>query len=144
MENKYWIVDSNNLSAIKDIFIGYTISEDGSIYLNEKPKVLDGTGCYTCIESLPDKIRISQDFLGMQGIYHYKNENRHIFSNGYEKIVDYIIDLKYPLSLDKNFCVQYIFSNEEPINMNDTMINEIKRIGKDYTIEINFDGKITL
>ena len=142
MENKYWIVDSNNLSNVKDIFIGYTISEDGSFYLNEKPKVLDGTGCYTCIETFPDKIRINQDFLGMQGIYHFKNENRNIFSNGFGKIVDYIINLKYPLSLDKNFCIQYIFSNEEPINTTDTMINEIKRIGKDYTIEINFDGKI--
>ena len=142
MENKYWIVDSNNLSNVKDIFIGYTISEDGSFYLNEKPKVLDGTGCYTCIESFNDKIRISQDFLGMQGIYHFKNENRNIFSNGYEKIVDYIINLKYPLTLDKDYCIQYIFSNEQPINMNDTMLNEIKRIGKDYTIEININGKV--
>ena len=59
-----------------------------------------------------------------------------------KNVLDYIIKLKYPLSLDKNFCIQYIFSNEEPINTTDTMINEIKRIGKDYTIEINFDGKI--
>ena len=66
MENKYWIVDTNNLSTVKDTFIGYTISEDGKFYLNEKPKILDGTGCYTCIEILPDKIKISHDFLGNQ------------------------------------------------------------------------------
>ena len=142
MENKFWIVDNNNLSVIKTTFIGYSVSEDGSFFFNEKPKILDGTGCYTCIESLTDKIIISQDFLGIQGIYHYQYENRNIFSNGYEKIVDYIINLKLPLTLDKNFCVQYIFSNEEPINMNDTMISEIKRIGKDYTIEIGLDGKV--
>ena len=142
MENKYWIVDTNDLSVIKDTFIGYTVSEDGSFYLNEKPKNLDGTGCYTCIESFSDKIIISQDFLGMQGIYHFQNDNRNIFSNGYEKIVDYIINLKNNLTLDKNFCIQYIFSNEEPLNMNDTMLNEIKRIGKDYMIEISLDGKI--
>jgi hypothetical protein len=144
MENKYWIVDTNNLSTVKDIFIGYTISEDGNFYLNEKPKILDGTGCYTCIEILPDKIKINHDFLGTQGIYHYQNENRNIFSNGFEKIVDYIISLKLPLSLDKNFCVQYIFSNEEPININDTMISEIKRIGNDYYIEINPEGKVDI
>ena len=144
MENKYWIVDTNNLSIVKDLFIGYTVSEDGTFYFNKKPKILDGTGCYTCIESLPDKIKISQDFLGTQGIYHYQNENRSIFSNGFEKIVDYILDLKLPLSLDKNFCVQYIFSNEEPININDTMINEIKRIGNDYFIEINLEGKVNI
>ncbi len=62
MKNKYWIVDSNNLTDIKDTFIGYAISEDGSFYLNEKPNNLDGTDCYTCIDSFPDKIRISQDF----------------------------------------------------------------------------------
>ena len=144
MENKYWIVDTNNLSIVKDLFIGYTVSEDGTFYFNKKPKILDGTGSYTCIESFPDKIKISQDFLGTQGIYHYQNENRSIFSNGFEKIVDYILDLKLPLSLDKNFCVQYIFSNEEPININDTMINEIKRIGNDYFIEINLEGKVNI
>ena len=144
MENKYWIVDTNNLSIVKDLFIGYTLSEDGTFYFNKKPKILDGTGSYTCIESLPDKIKISQDFLGTQGIYHYQNENRSIFSNGFEKIVDYILDLKLPLSLDKNFCVQYIFSNEEPININDTMIKEIKRIGNDYFIEINLEGKVNI
>lgn len=142
MQNKYWIVDSNNLSEVKETFIGYSVSEDGSFFLNEKPKKLDGSGCYTCIETFPDKIIISQDFLGTQGIYHFQNGDRNIFSNGYEKIVDYIINSKFPLTLDKNFCVQYIFSNEEPINMNDTMINEIKRIGKDYTIEISLDGKV--
>ena len=142
MKNKYWIVDTDNLSIVKDIFIGYSISEDGSFYLNEKPKILDGTGCYTCIESFPDKIIICQDFLGMQGIYHFQHENRNIFSNGFKKIVDYIIGLKFPLTLDKNFCIHYIFSNEEPVNINDTMINEIKRIGKDYSIEISLDGKI--
>ena len=142
MENKYWIVDSNNLSVVKEIFIGYSMSEDGSFFLNEKPNKLDGGGCYTCVECFPNKIIISQDFLGTQGIYHFQNGNRNIFSNGYEKIVDYIINSKFPLSLDKNFCIQYIFSNEEPINMNDTMINEIKRIDKDYTIEISLDGKV--
>ena len=63
-----------------------------------------------------------------------------IFSNGYGKLVDYLLDLKYPLSLDKNFCVQYMFSNEQPINMNDTMLNEIKRVGKDFLIEINLNN----
>ena len=78
----------------------------------------------------------------MQGIYHFQHDNRNIFSNGFKKIVDYIIDLKYPLTFDKKFCIHYIFSNEEPVNINDTMINEIKRIGKDYRIEISLDGKI--
>ena len=142
MKNKYWIVDTDNLSIVKDIFIGYSISEDGSFYLNEKPKILDGTGCYTCIESFPNKIVISQDFLGMQGIYHFQHESRNIFSNGFKKILDYIIDLKFCLTLDKKFCIHYIFSNEEPANINDTMVNEIKRIGKDYSIEISLDGKI--
>ena len=41
MENKYWIVDTNNLSTVKDIFMGYTISEVGNFYPNEKPKILD-------------------------------------------------------------------------------------------------------
>ena len=83
MENKYWIIDTNDLLKIKDIFIGYTISEEGELFLNKKPKFLDGTGCYTYIEILSDKVIIGQDFLGMQGIYHYRNGERNIFSNGY-------------------------------------------------------------
>ena len=145
MENKYWIVDTLFLSNIKNTFIGYTVSDDGQLFLNKKPDILDGSGCYTCIETTQEKIIISQDFLGMQGIYHYKNGQRNVFSNGYEKLVDYLLKSNCSLSIDKNFCVQYIFSNEEPINMNDTMLNEIKRLGKDFLIEINKnDGKVSL
>ena len=140
MQNKYWIVDTNDLSNVKNIFIGYTISEEGELFLNNKPNILKGDGCYTYIERLSDKIVLGQDFLGMQGIYHYKNNNRNIFSNGYKTIVNYILDLKYTLTLDKNFCIQYIFSNEEPVNMNDTLLNEIKRIGKEFSVEIILDG----
>jgi hypothetical protein len=143
MEDKYWILDTNNLSDIKNTFIGYTVSEEGEFFFNKRPDILDGTGCYTCIEVSPEEIVISQDFLGMQGIYHYKNEKRNIFSNGYLKIVDYLLNNNCTLSIDKNFCVQYIFSNEEPINMNDTILKEIKRIGKDFIIKINLkDGDV--
>ena len=145
MENKYWIADTLFLSNIKNTFIGYTVSDDGQFFLNKKPDILDGSGCYTCIETTQEKIIISQDFLGMQGIYHYKNGQRNVFSNGYEKLVDYLLKSNCSLSIDKNFCVQYIFSNEEPINMNDTMLNEIKRLGKDFLIEINKnDGNVSL
>jgi hypothetical protein len=140
MQNKYWIIDTSDLLPVKDIFIGYTVSDNGELFLNKKPTNLDGTGCYTYIECLSDKIIIGQDFLGMQGIYHYKNEKRNIFSNGYAKLVDYLLDLNCPLSLHKYFCVQYMFSNEQPINMNDTMLNEIKRVGKDFLIEINLNN----
>ena len=68
MENKYWIVDTLFLSNIKNTFIGYTVSDNGQFFLNKKPDILDGSGCYTCIETTQEKIIISQDFLGMQGI----------------------------------------------------------------------------
>ena len=68
-----------------------------------------------------------------------------MFPNGYEKLVDYLLKSNCSLSIDKNFCVQYIFSNEEPINFYDTMLNEIKRLGKDFLIEINKnDGNVSL
>ena len=143
MEKRFWIVDTSNLSTVTTTFIGYTVTEDGQFFYNKKPSTLDGTGSYTCVESLPDKIIISQDFEGMQGIYHFKKEERNIFSNGYYKLVEYIQNLKYPLTLDKGYCIQYIFSNEEAINMNDTLLNEVKRIGKDFRIEIyKNDGNV--
>ena len=118
MENKYWLVDTNDLINLKTTFIGYTINDEGEFFLNQMPPKLGNSGCFTCVEVLQDKIIIKQDFLGMQGIYFYQNEERSILSNGYQKIVDYVLNLKNcPLSLDKDFCVQYIFSNEEPINM---------------------------
>lgn len=144
-ENKYWILDTKDLSNIKEVFSGYTIDSKGEFYLYKKPDKLDGTGCYTSIEIFQNKIIISQDFLGMQGIYHYKNENRSIFSNAYLKMVDYIINSKLNISLDKDFCVQYIFSNEEPININDTMIKEIKRLDKEISVEIDkSNGEVNL
>lgn len=142
MENKYWLVDTNDLINLKTTFIGYTINDEGEFFLNQMPPKLGNSGCFTCVEVLQDKIIIKQDFLGMQGIYYYQNEERAIFSNGYQKIVDYVLNLKNcPLSVDKDFCVQYIFSNEEPINMYDTILKEIKRLGKEFTIEINRDNK---
>ena len=82
--------------------------------------------------------------MGLQGIYHYKNINYDIFSNAFEKLVDYLLTKKEKLTFDLKYATQYIFSNEEPINLNDTLINEIKRLSKEIRVEINLKGVILL
>ena len=141
MEN-YWLINTKDLSKVKNTFIGYTITDDGNIILNEIPDKVDGTGAYTFIKVLEDKIEIYQDFLGIQGIYHYKNSDFSIFSNGYDILVDYLIKSNLKLTFNRDFAAQYIFSNEEPININDTLIKEISRLAKNIKIEIDLKGNI--
>ena len=139
---KYWLLDTEKLTDIKTSFFGYSIDKNGNIYFNEIPNEIDGTGCYTFIKVLNDKITINQDFMGLQGIYHYKNVNYDIFSNAFEKLVDYLLTKKEKLTFDLKYATQYIFSNEEPINLNDTLINEIKRLSKEIRVEINLKGEV--
>jgi hypothetical protein len=80
--------------------------------------------------------------MGLQGIYHYKNINYDIFSNAFEKLVDYLLTKKEKVTFDLKYATQYIFSNEEPINLNDTLINEIKRLSKEIRVEINVKGEV--
>lgn len=142
MEN-YWLIDTRDLSKVKNTFIGYTVTEDGDLILNEIPDKVDGTGAYTFIHVLDDKIEIHQDFLGIQGIYYYKNKDFSVFSNGFDILVDYLIKLNIKLNFYRDFAAQYIFSNEEPINMNDTLISEISRLSKDIKIIIDLKGNVT-
>ena len=143
MEN-YWLINTKDLSKVKNTFIGYTITDDGNIILNEIPDKVDGTGAYTFIKVLEDKIEIYQDFLGIQGIYHYKNNDFSVFSNGYDILVDYLIKSNLKLTFNRDFAAQYIFSNEEPININDTLIKEISRLAKNIKVEIDLKGNIEL
>ena len=143
MEN-YWLINTKDLSKVKNTFIGYTVTDDGNIILNEIPDKVDGTGAYTFIKVLEDKIEIYQDFLGIQGIYHYKNNDFSVFSNGYDILVDYLIKSNLKLTFNRDFAAQYIFSNEEPININDTLIKEISRLAKNIKIEIDLKGNIEL
>ena len=141
MEN-YWLINTKDLSKVKNTFIGYTITDDGNIILNEIPDKVDGTGAYTFIKVLEDKIEIYQDFLGIQGIYHYKNNDFSVFSNGYDILVDYLIKSNLKLTFNRDYATQYIFSNEEAVNINDTLIKEISRLAKNIKIEIDLKGNI--
>lgn len=141
MQN-YWLIDTRDLSKVKNTFIGYSVTEDGNIILNEIPDKVDGTGAYTFIKILEDKIEIYQDFLGIQGLYYYKSKDFSIFSNGFEVLFDYLIKLNLKLNFNRDFAAQYIFSNEEPINMNDTLISEISRLSKDIKVEIDLKGNV--
>ena len=143
MEN-YWLINTKDLSKVKNTFIGYTVTDDGNIILNEIPDKVDGTGAYTFIKVLEDKIEIYQDFLGIQGIYHYKNNDFSVFSNGYDILVDYLIKSNLKLTFNRDYATQYIFSNEEAVNINDTLIKEISRLAKNIKVEIDFKGNIEL
>jgi hypothetical protein len=141
MEN-YWLINTKDLSKVKNTFIGYTVTDDGNIILNEIPDKVDGTGAYTFIKVLEDKIEIYQDFLGIQGIYHYKNNDFSVFSNGYDILVDYLIKSNLKLTFNRDYATQYIFSNEEAVNINDTLIKEISRLAKNIKVEIDLKGNI--
>ena len=143
MEN-YWLINTKDLSKVKNTFIGYTVTDDGNIILNEIPDKVDGTGAYTFIKVLEDKIEIYQDFLGIQGIYHYKNNDFSVFSNGYDILVDYLIKSNLKLTFNRDYATQYIFSNEEAVNINDTLIKEISRLAKNIKVEIDFKGNTEL
>ena len=140
--NAFWIVDSRKLQEVSDAFYGWTIDSNRNVIVNSFPDVLDGTGSYSYIKKYINTVEIGQDFLGTHCLCMYNGSDFCVVSNSFFKLLQYLKNDGIKLTFNKDFGLQYLYCNEEPFSLNDTLVNEIKIIDNGLTIAIDQYGNI--
>ena len=126
---------------------GFLISKKGIITDNYYKKIghyedLEHQGTFVLIRKAENEIRLEQDFHGNMGIYLYENHNHVYFaiSNSFLLLEEYLID-KQKMSLNKDFCDNFILSSLCSPSIYETMIKEITKIPTNSFIIINIQKK---
>lgn len=138
----FWLIDTDDFYSIQTKFYGWTISENNELLLNQFPSVCDGTGSYTYIKHYEQVVEIGQDFLGTQSIFLYTGDTFSAASNSFMRLVKYLVNKGVHLTLNKRYAIQYVYSNEEPMSFDATLVNEICVVPNWFTIFLDKSGKI--
>ena len=131
-----WLIDTENFDNIETKFYGWTVSENNELLLNQFPSVCDGTGSYTYIKNYGNVVEIGQDLLGSQSIFLYCGDGFSAASNSFMRLVKHLTNKGVKLTLNKPYMIQYMYSNEEPMSFDGTLVNEIKIVHESIMIHV--------
>ncbi len=134
LKEQFFIIDSNNIESMTDKFYGYILPNNNENIINK------GNGSYIWIKEYNNILKIIQDFNGCYEIYLYKNNDYFAISNSFIKLVEYLKGKK-PLSLNKDYADAFLFSGVCSFAYEETLINEIKILPRNYIININKKNK---
>ena len=142
-DDEFFIIDSNELDGVNTNFYGYAIDNE-NIITNEN---FDGDiglitqGAYIYIKKLDDNIFIYQDFEGSYGIHIYRNGDYFCISNSFFKLVDYLKEKHYPMSLNKDCADTLLLSQYSSPIYRQTLINEIEVLPRNYVVCIDLKSE---
>ncbi len=142
INDNFFLIDSNNLTSVKEKFYGYAIGEhgiiqDGNIEYNTN---LGKCGAYVHVKVTDKYININQDFIGSYGLYLYKYEDFFAISNSFLKLVEYL-KYNHPISFNKDFADAFLFAPLSSFVLNETLINEIEMLPDNCDIIIDKKDK---
>ena len=140
--DKFFIIDSNNLEIVKSKLYGFAI-HDNKIIQNESyddDTIFDGNGTYIQVIKSGEDISIYQDFNGSFGIYIFEKDDYFAISNSFIKLVDYI-KCSHKITLNEDYAKYFISISLCSLSYSETLVNEIKVLPKNYSLNINLNTK---
>lgn len=148
IKENFFVIDSNNLHSIIPHMYGFTISKKGILtdnyykQLGEYEQPLP-QGIYVMIRKIGDEIILNQDFYGSFGLYMYENKDENYFaiSNSFLLLVEFLVEKKKKISLNKDFSDHLIVTNLVSFSLDETLIKEIKMVESNAYIIINLTTK---
>lgn len=142
IDKNFFVIDSENLDDINTELYGYAISQNQILTADdlEGNISVDGTGAYVYISVINDEINIYQDINGCFGIYIYNNDHYFAISNSFIMLVNHIKD-KYELTLNHDYSVSFLTSDVCSYDIDETLINEIYILPRNYIINIDKSKK---
>ena len=141
IEENFFIIDSDNLDDLSDDFYGFSV--DGKDLItkdNIDAHELNPLGAYVKVSAASDEIRVKQDFVGSFELYVYQNDDYFALSNSFLKLVEYLKD-KVSLTLNRDFANSFLFADLCAFSYEETLVNEIKILPKEYEIVIDKSSK---
>lgn len=144
VEEEFFLIDSNNLSQVHSQLYGYSIQRSG-IYEadNLTPEAiagLDGHGCYVYVEVKDGQITIKQDMNGCWGIYLFRHGDYFALSNSFFRLLDHV-KFHYPLTVNMDYCYQYLTDKVCSHAYLETAVNEIKLIERNAIVRVDIKEK---
>ena len=140
--DKFFIIDSNNLELVKSKLYGFAI-QDNKIIQNESyddHTIFDGNGTYIQVIKSGEDISIYQDFNGSFGIYIFEKDDYFAISNSFIKLVEYI-KCNHKITLNEDYAKYFISIALCSLSYSETLVNEIKVLPKNYSLNINLNTK---
>lgn len=141
LKKEFFIIDSNNLDSVEDRLYGYVFSNDKVIFdCNDANVSGGGEGTYVLVKNFESSISIFQDFNGSYGLYVYDDGENFAVSNSFNYLVEHLRN-HYKLSLNEDFAKVLMSCGLSTFSFKETLVNEIERIPRNYTIHIDKDNK---
>lgn len=140
VEREFFLIDSENLSAVQTRFYGYSIQSSG-IYdadnlTEEAVAGLDGRGCYVYVEARDGQITIKQDLNGCWGIYLFRHGDYFALSNSFFRLLDHI-KFRYPLTVNRDYCHYLLLYSYASYMYSETAVNEVRLVDRSAIIHID-------
>lgn len=143
VNREFFIIDSDNLSEVKDKLYGFGFNNNNLILSNriKECKDLENIGAYVLIKRINDEIIISQDFSGSYGLYLYQKDDYFAISNSFIKLVEYL-KANHELTLNEDYALYSLIPRTlSSLVYKETLINEINEIDRNKIIKINVSSK---
>lgn len=141
LKKEFFIIDSNNLDSVEDELYGYVFSNDEVIFDCDGAEVAGGgEGTYVIVKNSESSISVFQDFNGSYGLYVYDDGENFAVSNSFNYLVEHLRN-HYRLSLNEDFAKVLMSCGLSTFSYRETLVNEIERIPRNYTIHIDKDTK---
>lgn len=137
-KDKYFILDSKDLTRCTSRFIGYCLL-DGEIIASLddlQGRMPDGTGAYVFVKRDADTITIMQDSLGSYVLFLYEHGNNWVLSNNFQYLVDYLKP-HHSLTLNKDYADALLLLDLCSHVYGETLVNEITWLNRSATITID-------
>ena len=141
-EDKFFVIDSNDLENVETELFGYLIDRENFYTSENVPDIvnLTGLGAYIYIDRTFDEITVNQDANGSFGIYVYKYDDVFCISNSLVKLIDYVKD-KYPISLNEDAAGALLSCKFSSFIYQQTVVKEIEVLPRNYIVKIDIENK---
>ena len=136
-DDEFFVIDSNNLDSVNNKLYGYALSNE-EVFDNES-KIngnLSGEGAYVYVDVGSKDISIFQDIHGSYGLYLYEKDGFFAISNSFLKLVEFLKH-DHELSLNFDYAQNLISAGLCSHIYEDTLVNEIISIPRNYIVNIN-------
>ena len=140
-EKEFFILTSDNLDEMQSHLYGFCVEDNEVVTFNDEENVkVSGVGSYVYLKRDSDNLTVYQDFIGSYGLYLYENEDFFAISNSFLRLEEFIRE-RFEISLNEDYAKSFIVSDTVSFSFDETLINEICLIPKDYSVVINLKTK---
>ena len=134
MNDRTFLIDSDNLRSVRSALYGYMVSDEGELSLDQIPPRITEAGAYALVEADGDVITVLQDLCGAFGLFLYRRGSRFLLSNSFFRLAE---ALKGELTLNREHARALVYADYEPWSTGGTLANEITKLPASARIVID-------